>query len=183
MSNPDPAANGWADRTARAAVGAHAALTAAGVAPSGLAELVPAGRRLLVFPRPMSMRPIGEVWRLGTLLLDTYGRLYAAGSATRASERLRPNHQSVSREQRRDIAAAALRGGYPAGTPVEYAAELLPSTDAGLLALGDDAPVGVHEGELRVRWRAGAPLDGAPTIDRYLDERVALLIDPPLRST
>ena len=72
----------------------------------GLAEYVPAGHRLLVLPRAATMRPLGESWRLGSLLLDGEGSLYAAGRATRAAERGRPGYQSTSREQRREIAAA-----------------------------------------------------------------------------
>jgi hypothetical protein len=34
-----------------------------------------------------------------------------------------------------------------------------------------------------VRWRAGAPLESAPTLEQYLAERVGLLVDPPLGAT
>lgn len=183
MTSGDPVAGGWADRAARAAAAAVEALRTAGVPPEGLAEFVPAGRRLGVLPRPATMRRIGEAWRLGSLLVDTDGRLYAAGAATRAAERGRVGYQSASREERRDIAAAALRGGYPVGAAVEYGATPLPTDDEGLLALGDGAPVGAYDGELRVRWRADAPLDGAPSLEQYLAERVGLLVDPPLGST
>lgn len=156
--------------------------------PEGLAELVPAGRRLLVFPRPATMRPLGEVWRLGVLLLDADGRLYAAGRATRAAERGRVGYQSVSREERRELAAAALRGGYPEGAPVNFDVTpiALDGVDAGsAVPLGDDPelPVGYADGMLRVRWRAGAPLEGAPPLEQYLRERVDLLVDPPLGAT
>lgn len=171
---------GWADRASAAAEASAGALRRGAVEPEALAEFVPEGRRLGVLRRPASMRPLGEAWRLGVLLLGTDARLYAAGPATRAAERGRPGYQSLSREERRDIAAAALRGGYSAGAPVNFDAEPLPEDDAGLLALGDDAPIGVEAGDLRVRWRAGAPLVGAPTLERYLAERVALLVDPPL---
>jgi len=133
-----------------------------------------------VLRRPATMRPLGEVWRLGVLLLSPDGSLYAAGAATRSAERGRAGYQSRSREERREIAAAALRGGYPVGTPVNFGAIPLPLDEAGLLALGDEAPVGVHDQAVRVRWRAGAPLAGAPTLEQYLAERVGLLVDPPL---
>lgn len=158
------------------------ALREAGIAPEALAELVPEGRRLLLLRRAAAMRPLGEVWRLGSLLLGTDGRLYAAGRATRSAERGRVGYQSLSREERRELAAAALRGGYPAGAAVNFDAVPLPLDAAGVSALGPDAPFGLAGGELRVRWRAGAPLDGAPTLEQYLAERVGLLVDPPLGS-
>lgn len=164
------------DRAVRACAATAAALRDAGVATEALAEFVPERRALLVLKRAATMHPLGEVWRLGALLLGTDGELYAVGRATRAAERGRVGYQSVSREERRDIAAAALRGGYPAGTPVNYDAEPLPLT---ALPDGPESPVGVHDGELRVRWRAGASLAGAPTLAQYLAERAELLIHPP----
>lgn len=159
---------------------AVARLLAAGVPTEALAEYI-APRRAFLRTKPATMRPVGEVWRLGSLLLDTEARLYTSGHATRSAERGRPGYQSVSKEERREIAAAALRGGYPIGTPVNYDAMLIPlpfTPEA--FALGDDGPVGVRDGELRVRWRAGAALDGAPTLAAYLAERVGLLTNPPL---
>lgn len=169
-----------AARAMEACAATALALASAGVAPEALAEFVPAGKRLLVLPRAATMRPLGEVWRLGTLMLGTDGSLWAAGSATRAAERGRAGYQSVSREERRDLAAAALRGGYAVGTPVNFDATPLPIDEAGVHTLSTDAPIGWVDGEIRVRWRAEAPLDGAPTLDRFLRERAALLIDPPL---
>lgn len=154
-------------------------LREAGAAPEALAELVPEGRRLIVLRRPAHMRPLGEVWRLGVLLLGTDGRLYASGRATRAAERGRVGYQSTSREERRELAAAALRGGYPEGAPVNFDAVPLPLGGA----LGPGAPIGFSGGEIRVRWRAGASLDGAQTLAQYLEERVGLLVDPPLGAT
>lgn len=158
-------------------------LRQANIAPEALAEFVPDGRHLWVLPRAATMRPIGEVWRLGSLLLDTSGGLWAAGEATRAAERGRVGYQSLSREERRDIAAAALRGGYAVGAAVNYGATALPLDAPGLAALDADAPIGLSGDELRVRWRAGASLDGAQTLESYLRERASLLITPPLAST
>lgn len=193
-----------ADRAVRICRDTAHALSAAEVTPEALAEFVPEVRRLLVFRRPATMQPVGEVWRLGALLLDTDGGLYALGRATRAAERGRVGYQSLSREERRDLAAAALRGGYAEGTTVNFDATPLPLTAAALQALSEDAPmrgpgsestapsaqtgttpaseppIGVHNGEVRVRWRAGAPLEGAVTLEQYVRERADLLIHPPL---
>lgn len=171
--------NGDEDRAATACSETAAALSSAGIPTEALAEFVPAGTRLRFFPRPAIMRPIGEVWRVGTLLLGTEGTLWAGGPATRAAERGRVGYQSVSREERRDIAAAALRGGYPIGAPVNFDARPLPLDEASVRALPPDAPIGFADGRIRVRWRAGAPFEGAQTLDRYLRERAGLLIDPP----
>lgn len=170
------------DRATRACNNTVDALLRAGVPAEALAEFFPEGRRFLVLPRPATMRAIGEAWRLGTLLLDTTGGLWAAGRATRATERGRPGYQSDSREERRDLAAAALRGGYPAGTSVNFDARPLSLDEASVRAQSEHSPIAWNEGEIRVRWRAGATLEGAPTLAHYLSERAELLINPPLAS-
>ena len=168
------------DRAARSCADAVAALQLAGVLPEAIAEYVPEGRKLFVLPRPATMRALGEAWRLGSLLLDTEGGLWVAGRATRAAERGRVGYQSVSREERRDIAAAALRGGYAEGFPVNFDARPISLDEASLRELGPTDPIGLAESEIRVRWRTGASLDSAPTLEQYLRERVALLVDPTL---
>ena len=152
-------------------------LQQASIRPEALAEYVPAGKRLLVLPRPATMRPLTEVWRLGSLLLGVDHSLWAAGPSTRAAERGRLGYQSLSREERRDIAAAALRGGYALGQSVNFDAVPIHLDEASLHELNEGLPVGFSNGELRVRWRAGAPLEGAPTLARYFKERAALLIE------
>lgn len=157
-------------------------LRAEGIAPEALAEYVPARRKLFI-QRPATMRPLGEVWRLGTLLLGpppnshTTPTLWASRHTTRSAVRPHPGNQSISREERRDIAAAALRGGYAEGTPVNFDAVSIPFDEASLRTLGVDSPVGLVGVEVRVRWRAGATLDGAPTLEAYLAERIGLLIE------
>ena len=174
------------DRASQACRDAVAQLTRARIAPEALAEYVPAGRRFVLFPRAATMRPLGEVWRLGRLLLSTEAALYATGRATRAQERGRVGYQSLSREERKDIAAAALHGGYPVGTPVNF--DALPLLLAELAAEHKlsptsvpeaEVPIGLNDGAFRVRWRAGAPLAGGQTLESYLAERVELLIHPP----
>lgn len=156
----------------------------AGIAPEALAEYVPE-RRAFLWRRKATMRPLGEAWRLGTLLLGTDGSLYAHGHSTRSAERGRPSYQSESREERREIAAAALHCGYAIGTPVNYDALLLLAASGGAVfdpdhdAAARELPVGLAEGEVRVRWRAGAPLAGAQTLAAFVAERAELLINPP----
>lgn len=170
---------------AHACQAAVEALRAADVGPDALAEYVPE-RGAFVWRRKATMRPVGEVWRLGTLLLGTDGSLYAHGRSTRAAERGRPSFQSESREERREIAAAALRGGYAVGCPVNFDAVLL-MTAAGEPAevdpdharAGHELPIGLADGEVRVRWHTGAPLAGAQTLTAFLGERVELLVHPP----
>lgn len=140
-----------------------------------LASYRPETKRLAIFRRAATMQPIGPVWRLGTILLTPGGDLWAAGKATRAAERGRPGYQSNSREERRDLAASALKGGYAEGTAVNFDAHPLPLSANEVRALGTDEPIGWHDGALRVRWRANAPLEGAATLEQYLEERAALL--------
>lgn len=205
-SPTDDASSAAALRGAREACERAASrLAEAGVATESLAEFVPERRRLLM-RKPATMRHLGDVWRIGPILLGADGSLYAGGRATRAAERPRPNYQSVSREERRDIAAAALAGGYAAGTPVNFDAVPIPF---GSEAVGDAAsaggeaggssedgeeagaahrlppgsPVVFSNGEVRVRWHPTAPLTTAPTLAAFLEDRVGLLVDPPLGST
>ncbi|SDQ48172.1 hypothetical protein SAMN04488565_2649 [Leucobacter chromiiresistens] len=182
---PDAAASpGFAAAVSRARDACRetaARLDAAGVAREFLAEYVAPRRRFLVM-RPAVMQPIGEVWRVGSLLLSASGELHELGHATRAAERGRPGYQSASREERREIAAAALRGGYAIGEAVNYDARPIPLDEASAetrSALSGSGPVGFDAGEVRVRWRAGAPLTGAPTLASFLAERADLLISPP----
>lgn len=156
-------------------------LRAAGVDPEDLATYVPERRRLLI-KRRATMLPVGYVWRLGSLLVGADGAdpaLFVAGRATRAAVRPHPGNQSVSLEERRDLAAAALHGGFPEGASVHFDAVEVPLTEAGITGLAPELPLGIVAGELRVRWRAGAALDGAQTLAAYLDERVELLAHPP----
>ncbi|MCW2288757.1 hypothetical protein EDF60_0313 [Leucobacter luti] len=163
------------ERAAAACRDAAATLQAYGVEPEHLAALIPP-KRVLLWTRPARMAKLGSVWRLGTLLLGTDGALYAAGRATRAAERGRPGYQSVSREERKEIAAAALRGGYEPGSAVNFdATPLVFNADA----LADPTlPVGIADGEVRVRWRAGASLTGAATLAAFMSERAELLRAP-----
>lgn len=175
----DPALASALERARAACAEAAARLASTGIEPDALAEYVPP-RTILLVTRKATMRPAGEAWRLGTVLLATDGALFAHGHTTRSAERGRPGYQSTSREERREIAAAALRGGYPVGTTVNYDAVPLPLTAsiAEPRSPEDELPIGYRDGEIRIRWRAGAPLEGAQPLAAYLRERVGLLTDP-----
>ena len=185
------------DRARRACHDAAAQLSSAGVDREALAEYIPP-KRVLLRMRPATMRNLGEVWRLGPLLISGSGTLLAAGKVTRSAERGRPSYHSLSREERRNIAAAALRGGYPEGTTVNYgAAPLLldqiaihgreaavapaPAPGAGAGAGAASAPasasaIGFVAGNFHVRWSPNAALQTSPTLADFLAERVTLLI-------
>lgn len=154
-----------------------------------LAEFVPEGRRLWVFPRPATMRPLGEVWRLGVFLLSVPegpesapGRrptLMTAGPVTTARERGRQGYQSLSQEERRDVQAAAFRGGYAPGRAVTFAAQPI-DLDACERACAtgtslDDGALLVREGRALARWRPDADAGSCPPLERYLAERLDLL--------
>ena len=152
-----------------------------------LAESVPEGRRLWVVRRPATMRPLGRVWRLGVFLLaaeDPAGlvagpALLTAGPVTTARERGRLGYQSRSLEERRDVQAAAFRGGYPPGEPVTFGAEPIDlAACAAACAAGSDLDAGsllVRSGVPLARWRADADAGSCPPLDRYLAERIELL--------
>lgn len=147
----------------------------AGVPREHVAAYVPPRRRLLRTQRA-TMTPISEAWRVGSILLAPDGQLRAVGSCTRAAERGRPGYQDLAHEERKELAAAAVQGGFPVGTPVNY-----DTVPLALDTLAEDEhptrPIGIADREVRVRWRPGAPLADAPTLAAFLRERVSLLIE------
>lgn len=151
-------------------------LAAAGARDEALARFVPA-RKTLLITRAATMESIGRVWRLGALLLNAGGELFATGSITRVTEPGRPAYQSVSAETRRAYRAAAVKGGFALGDTVNYDAVPIP-LDAEHLRSGD-GPLLLREGRVLVRWSASAPDDAAVELRQYLQDRVGLLIDPP----
>jgi hypothetical protein len=122
------------------------------------------------------MRPLGRVWRLGVLLLETDGTLHATGEVTRAAEPGHPTHVARSIEDRREHQAAAFRGPFVPGETVNHDAPVL---DLRTLASGGEAgPLQLRDGRLLVAWNradAGAPAELAA----YLAERADLLLAPP----
>lgn len=126
---------------------AIAALEAAGVHDEALGTLVPARRF-----RGEVLKPAGRAWRLGALLLDRDGQLYATGEVTRAIEPLRGvANKSPDAEARREKRRAAVRGRFAEGEVVNFGYRPI------------DPPDDVN----------GVPLAA------YLADRVALAADPP----
>lgn len=179
-----------ADHVRQVLVAATAELRAAGARDEALGEWVPA-RRVFGITREARIQPIGRVWRLGVLLLESHSPgpadsatnggapgLWAAGTTTRAVEPRWRNYQSISGEQRRDLRAAAHRSkGVEAGEVVNLGATRIDTDAAALAAASASLVFCAVDGTVRVRWRPG----DATGIEfaAYLRERVELLVRPP----
>ena len=153
-------------------------LTAAGARTETLVELR-TPRRIGPIVRAPKFTTIGEVWRLGVLLLaadpGAGGRLYTTGTVTRARDPRHPNFTSVSGEERREVREAARRAGFAAGQTIDYDAVPLPFDET----LGSVGPLVVHDGALFVSWNASRTPDSLVPFASYLAERVELLARPP----
>lgn len=125
-----------------------------------------------VIHRRPTMRPIGRAWRLGALLLQDDGSVWATGISTRVAEPGRPQHHTASVEIRRGYRAAALQCGFPMGETVNHSIAPV-ALDESLV--GADGPLCVRGGEAWVRWGFDAPVPLA----RYLDDLADLLLHPP----
>lgn len=142
-----------------------------------LAEYVP-GRRVLGMPRAPRMSAIGPVWRLGVLLLDADGRLYATGRVIRAERAVRKSVTAESVAEQRAYRAAAIKGGMPEGATVVFDAEPI-ALDADALAAGAaSGPLVMRGDEVLVRWSPTQP-DALIPLEAYLRDRVDLLVSPP----
>jgi len=161
---------------ARAAVAAATArLSAAGARREVLAVHEPARRRLGL-PRAARMRRVGEVWRLGSLLLDGEGRLYAVGRVVRAEAPARRSVTANAVAEQRAYRAAAVKGGIPSGATVNFdtAPIRLDGASDGPPA---DGPVALRDGRVMVRWNPSDPGAWTP-LAGYLAERAELLAQP-----
>jgi hypothetical protein len=140
-----------------------------------LAAFVPE-RRVLGLPRAARMTAVGRVWRLGVLLLDADGRLFATGRVVRAE---RPTRRSITAEavaEQRALRAAAVKGGIHEGETVNFDAGPLDLDE--LVRDGASGPLVLRDGEVLVRWSPAQP-DALTPLDRYLADRVDLLVRPP----
>lgn len=156
--------------------GAVDRLATAGARDEAVARFEPS-RRVMLFTTKARMVPLGRAWRLGVFLLARDGTLHATGSITRAVAPGHPGYQSVSAESRREHRAAAFRGPFQPGEPVNFDATVIEldaaslRSSAGPLFLRDDTPL--------VRWSPAAGDDAAVAFDAYLEDRVSLLLNPP----
>ncbi len=155
-----------------------------------LAEFVPHRRRFFVFRKAPTFRRVAQVWRVGALLLTEQGDVYAVGRTVRAAKRTRLGVTSEALESRRDLAGYAFDAGFPEGTEVNFdamciydaaATEAAPLVDT--LKAHPELPLAVVDGELRVLWRRGADPHTAPPLEKYLAERVDLMIHTPGQGT
>ena len=176
----DAAARDAVARAASAVARAVASLSAAGARTEVLAELIP-GRRVLGIPRAARMSQIGRVWRLGVLLLDAEGGVYATGRVVRAERAARKSVTANSVAEQRAVRAAAIKGGIAEGETVDFAAtsvdfdELGRVGASGPLVLGGD---GSGNEKVLVRWSPSQP-DALIGFEAYLIDRTDLLLHPP----
>ena len=153
------------------------ALAEASARTETLAEYVP-GRRVLGMPRAPRMSAIGPVWRLGVLLLDADGRLYATGRVIRAERAVRKSVTAESVAEQRAYRAAAIKGGIPDGATVVFDAAPIELDADALAADAASGPLVMRGDEVLVRWSPTQP-DALIPLEAYLRDRVDLIVSPP----
>jgi hypothetical protein len=78
-------------------------------------------KKIFGVPRPRVIDPAGRAWRLGALLIDRNGQLYATGNVTRAIVPKDFNSdKTMAGHERREIQRAAARGAFRPGESVNY---------------------------------------------------------------
>lgn len=132
-------------------------------------------RRRFGIPLPPILRPLGRVWRLGSLLMEADGSLRATGHVIRVRQPGRPQFVSQVAEERRLVCEAAVRGHIVIGETVNFDTTAI---SLKLDALGKDgSPLFVREGRIVVSW--SSRFDAVRDAEEYLREGVELLLDPP----
>lgn len=126
-------------------------------------------RKILLVTRAAVMEPIGRAWRLGVVLLDRDGRLYATGKITRAVVPGHPTGLSASVEQRRADRLAASRGRFAPGDVINYEVTAIP-IDIAAMREGT-GPIALRDGEAVVRL----PTGGSVPLAAYLADRVEVM--------
>jgi hypothetical protein len=115
------------------------------------------------------LRPVGEVWRLGALCLASDCALFATGEVIVVTEPTHPNFRNELAVRRNELRAQLRGAGIPVGATVVVDARPL-DLDAA------EPPLIPLAGGLGVLWTAG----GEPIpLERYLRERVDLVVGPP----
>lgn len=144
----------------------------AGAPREGLGELVEP-RRLLGMGRAPRIVPRGTAWHLGVLLVGD-DAVYSTGDVLRARAEARRGFAAESQRRRAELAAAARRGGFAEGATVHVGWRML---DLDAVGRGEaSGPLAMVDGIPSVRWSSAG---GYVALERYLDERVGLLLDPP----
>jgi hypothetical protein len=147
-------------------------LSESGARDEALGTLNP-GKGILGLKTTAKMVPAGRAWRLGVLLLDRDGRLFATGSLTRAVVPGRVTNQSPAQELRKADRLAAARGKFETGEVVNYRYTPI-GVDAESLREGNGVLLLV-DGVVMVRWDRAGGTRGTTALDAYLDERFDLL--------
>ncbi len=148
-------------------------LEAMGIGDEAIATLRPASRVWLI-PRPAVMDALGRAWRLGVLLLDRDGRLFATGGITRAIELTYETvYMNSEALHRRGLRVAATRGGFALGDTVNFDVIEIALDAVSLRA--ETGPLSLQDGTVMVRWVAGEGDQGLASLESYLAERTEIL--------
>ena len=107
--------------------------------------------RILGLMRPAVIVPAGRAWRLGVLLIDRSGQLYATGMVTRAVTPKRgvADHSLIA-DARREDQRAAVRGSFAEGEVVNFGYSPIPLDEDSLLA--GTGLLSVNGTTVTVRW-------------------------------
>lgn len=144
-----------------------------GIADEAIATLRPA-RRIAFIPRPAVMDAVGRAWRLGVLLLDREGRLFATGGITRAIELTHETvYMNAEALHRRELRLAATRGGFALGDTVNFDVTEIALDSTSLRS--ETGPLSLRGETVMVRWVAGEGDQGLARLGSYLAERTSIL--------
>ena len=135
-----------------------------------------AGRAVTLYARDPaqaeSIQAAHENKRLPGMAIDA--AIEVTGDIVRARQEARRGYTAESQRRRAELAAAARRGGLAEGETVHIGWRML---DADAVDRGEaSGPLSSVGGVVSVRWSAAG---GFLPLERYLDERVGLLLEPP----
>lgn len=154
-------------------------LLAAGIPTEPVGEYEASRRRFLI-TRAERIVPLTRAWRLGILLIDEAGELRAAGATLRAH--LPPpilGYASESARHRDELRHAAIRGGFAEGETIHYDTYVIDCD----VVRAETGPISLRDGRPVVRWHLNTSLTSAIPLETYLEDRIDLLIHPPLSAT